>query len=194
MIAYIEGKLTHKEPSFVILDVNGVGYQIRISLNTYSAIPDVKSFKLYTYLQIKEDAHTLFGFADSLEKKVFLDLISVSGIGSNTALVILSSLSTNEVIQAIASEDVKTIQGIKGIGIKTAQRAIIELKDKIKKDNFDITSTASVGQYQTKQEALMALMALGIAKNVAEKNVETILKQKGTELKVEELIKLALKM
>ena len=194
MIAYIDGKLTFKDPTYVIIETNGVGYQIKISLNTYSALKEGERCKLLTYLQVKEDAHVLFGFSEPTEKKVFMDLISISGVGPSTALMCLSSLSAGEIQQAIVNEDLKTIQGIKGIGSKTAQRIILELKDKVKKDTLlsdykispDFNNT-------TKNEALSALITLGIAKNVAEKNIDSILKKEGTGISLEHLIKLALK-
>ena len=195
MIAYLEGLVVHKEASFVILDLQGVGYQVRIALPTYAALEVGKKFKLHTFMQVREDAHTLFGFKELAEKKIFLDLTSVSGIGANTALVILSSLSITEIKNAIASENVSTIQGIKGIGLKTAQRIILELKDKILKENVDIgtTSPANIGSL-VRAEALQALIALGISKLVAEKNLEAIAKKHGTDLGVEDLIRYALKM
>ena len=156
---------------------------------------------MHTFLHIREDAHTLYGFIDNEEKKVFLDLISVSGIGAGTAMIILSSLSTAEIQEAIVREDVRTIQSIKGIGNKTAQRLILELKDKIKKENMELANTivSSPGsdtqrKLLAKNEAILALTALGIPKNTAEKNLETIIKKHGNNLSVEELIKLALKV
>jgi len=196
MIAYLEGILFLKEPTYVIIDVGGVGYEIRISLNSFIKLGDLKTkIRLYTHLHIREDAHTLIGFVENSEKKVFLQLINVSGVGINTALVILSSLNTAEVVQAIASEDVRTIQSIKGIGVKMAQRLILELKDKFKKDVFEGQSviTPTLDQH-IKMEALTALTTLGIAKNIAEKNIETIIKQNKEPLTLEELIKLALRM
>jgi len=196
MITYIEGELTQIEPTHAVLETAGIGYLIRISLNTYSAIKEVKGkCKLNTYLQIKEDAHTLFGFFDTTEKRVFQELISVSGIGPGTAMVMLSSMDAAGVQNAIASEDLKTIQGIKGIGTKTAQRVILELKDKMKKDILMSDNQGSTYLHNTKRsEALSALITLGIAKNTAEKNVEIIIKKEGDTLSLEQLIKLALKM
>ncbi len=202
MIAYIEGKLAHKDPAYVVIDVHGVGYEIKISLQTYSALQDgSEKCKLFTYLSIREDAHVLFGFKDLDEKSLFLDLLSVSGIGANTALVMLSSMSSGEIRTALVNEDVKTIQSIKGIGAKTAQRAIIELKDKLKKEHLlgssaggtTTTSFAASGSSKVKAEALAALVTLGIPKNVAEKSIEAILKKEGDNLTVEQLIKLALR-
>ncbi len=194
MFAYIEGLLVQKEATFAVLDVQGVGYYLRISLPTFSALEAGKKVKLFTHLQVREDAHTLYGFRDLAEKKLFLDLTSVSGVGANTAMIMLSSLSVQELQTAIVKEDQRTIQGIKGIGIKTAQRLILELKDKVKKENADLGSalpahTASVA----KVEALQALIALGIAKPLAEKNIEAVGKKHGDNLTVEEYIKHALR-
>jgi holliday junction DNA helicase RuvA len=198
MIAYIDGKLTYKDPAYVIIDVNGVGYEIKISLQTYSALQDGhERCKLYTYLSIKEDSHTLFGFKELDEKTLFLDLLSVSGIGPSTALVMLSSMSSGEIRHALMNEDVKTIQSIKGIGAKTAARAIIELKDKLRKENMlggsVPTTIFGAASSKVKNEALAALVTLGIPKNVAEKSIETILKKEGDDITVEQLIKLALR-
>jgi Holliday junction DNA helicase RuvA len=196
MITFIEGNLVHIEPTFAILETAGVGYHIRISLNTYSAIKEKKGkTKLHTHLQVKEDAHTLFGFYDLTEKKVFQELISVSGVGPGTALVMLSSMDAAGVQQAIAGEDLRAIQSIKGIGAKTAQRIILELKDKMKKHTLDPDGQISSYQHNTKRsEALSALVTLGIAKGAAEKNLDSILKKEGDAITLEQLIKLALKM
>ncbi|MFD2514723.1 Holliday junction branch migration protein RuvA [Pontibacter locisalis] len=194
MIAYIDGKLAHKDPTYVIIDVNGVGYQIRISLSTYSSLPAGERCKLHTFLSIKEDAHTLYGFTTAAEKEAFLHLISISGVGPNTGLMILSSLSVEEIQQAILREDVRTIQNVKGIGAKTAQRIILELKDKIKKEAMLSDSIVPAASHNTNRaEALSALVTLGFAKNVAEKTLDSIIKREGGNLSVEELIKFALK-
>lgn len=195
MIAYIEGKLIQKEPAFVIIDVNGIGYQIKISLHTFIAIKETEKAKLHTYLHIKEDSHTLYGFADLREKEVFLNLISISGVGPGTALVITSSLNASELKNAIVSGDVNTIQKIKGIGAKTAQRIIIELKDKFIKEGVSSGEHFVVStEYNTlRSEALTALTTLGIAKNIAEKSIDGILKSSSDSITLEELIKQALK-
>lgn len=194
MIAYIDGKLTYKDPTFVIIEVGGVGYQIKISLNTYAGLVEGERCKLFTLLHIKEDAHTLYGFSEMSEKNIFLHLISISGVGPNTGLMILSSLSVSEIQQAIVREDVRTIQGIKGIGAKTAQRLILELKDKLKKDVLiDQTNVSAVAHNTNQNEALSALITLGFARTVAEKTLDSIIKREGSHLTVEELIKLALK-
>ena len=197
MIAYIKGKLIVKDPTYVIIDVGGIGYHIRISLQTYSALSiSDELVKLHTHLNIKEDAHTLFGFFEIDEKNLFVDLISVSGIGPGTAMVMLSSLSAAEIINALITEDLRTIQSIKGIGAKTAARAIIELKDKLKKDQITGGSTISnigMPSYALKNDALNALTTMGIARAVAEKSIETILKKEGLNISIENLIKLALR-
>ena len=198
MIAYIEGKLAHKDPTYIIIDVQGVGYQIRISLHTFSQIKELEKVKVHTFLHIKEDAHTLFGFFDLLEKEMFSHLISISGIGPGTALVVLSSLNPNELREAISSEDVKSIQAVKGIGLKTAQRVILELKDKMKKEllhsSSDSKQNFAVTHNSIRSEALTALITLGFTKNVAEKNLDLILKSNSNPLTLEDLIKQALKM
>lgn len=195
MYAYIEGKLTLKEAAHVIIDVNGIGYEIKISLNTYSAIKNAVSCKLHTYLHVKEDAHTLFGFFTEEEKELFLYLISISGVGPGTALMVLSSLPADELRAAITGEDVKAIQSVKGIGAKTAQRIILELKDKIIKSEY-VSKTdifPSRGYNTIQQEALSALTTLGISKAVAEKTVSSIIKKSGADISLEEVIKQALK-
>ena len=194
MIAYIDGTLTYKDPTYVIIDVGGVGYQIKVSLNTYSSLPAGERCKLHTFLHIKEDAHTLYGFNTVAEKDLFLLLISISGVGPNTGLMILSSLSVEEVQQAIVREDVRTIQHVKGIGAKTAQRIILELKDKVRKEVLlSEAGTPAAAHNTNRAEALSALVTLGFAKNVAEKTLDSIIKREGSSLSVEELIKFALK-
>ncbi|MEQ8580315.1 MAG: Holliday junction branch migration protein RuvA [Marinoscillum sp.] len=195
MINYLEGKLAVKDPTYVVVDINGIGYEAKISLITFAAIKNLEETKLYTHLHIKEDAHTLFGFSEESEKRRFLELISISGVGPSTGLMILSSLSPQELQQAILSDDVRTIQSVKGIGLKTAQRIILELKDKMKKEGLlekglDFVPSAS---NSLRSEALSALTTLGIGKPAAEKSIDLILKQNGQQIKLEELIKLALK-
>jgi holliday junction DNA helicase RuvA len=195
MIAYLEGKLTYKDATYVILDIGGIGYQVKISLTTYSIIKSLEKCKLHTYQHITENAHILFGFHDEAEKKVFMELISISGVGPNTGLMILSSLAPEELQQAIVNEDVRTIQSIKGIGAKTAQRIILELKDKMKKDGL-ITKTTNISDQvhnTVKIEALTALMTLGFNKAAAEKSIDIIVKNTKEPLSLENVIKLALK-
>lgn len=195
MINYLEGKLTIKDPTYVVLDIQGIGYEVKISLITYSAIKNLERTRLYTHLSIKEDAHTLYGFSEISEKRRFLDLISISGVGPGTGLMVLSSLSPEELQRAILSDDVKTIQSVKGIGLKTAQRIVLELKDKMKKEGLLEKGVGIVpsAHNSLRNEALSALTTLGIGKPAAEKNIDAILKQYGSQIKLEELIKLALK-
>lgn len=195
MFAYLKGKLAHKDPTFVILDINGVGYEVKISLNTFSKIKDQENIQLFTHFHVKEDAQTLFGFAETHEKQTFLHLVSITGVGPSTGLMVLSSLSPQEVEQAILSEDVRTIQGVKGIGAKTAQRIILELKDKVGKDNIggDLLNLPISSKHTTRNEALAALVTLGINKAVAQKSVDKILKGSSSDISLEDLIKLALK-
>lgn len=195
MIAYIEGELTVKEPTHVVIEANGLGYEVRISLNTFQAIKDVKRYKLFTHLHIKEDAHTLFGFYNTSEKKLFLDLISISGVGPGTGLVVLSSMPPEDLKRAIINGQTATIQSIKGIGAKTAQRIILELRDKFSKEALGTPQTNISGiSYNTaSSEALSALVTLGFNKAVAEKSINNIARKHGEEISVEEIIKLALK-
>ncbi|TBO39728.1 Holliday junction branch migration protein RuvA [Pedobacter kyonggii] len=192
MYAYIDGKLTFKNPAYVVVEAGGIGYHINISLNTYSALADTERCKLYTWLHVKEDAHTLYGFADEGERRLFLHLISVSGIGPNTGRMILSSITPVEIQTAIVKADLPLIQRIKGLGAKTAQRLVLELQDKLKKEGAD--SLISMPQHNTvKDEALSALVMLGFAKQTAEKTIDQILKVTEGTLSVEQLIKQALK-
>ena len=195
MIAYIQGKLVHKDPTYVIIDVQGIGYHVNISLYTFGQLKDQERCRLHTYLHIKEDSHTLYGFSESSEKDMFLKLISITGVGPSTGLMIQSSLSPSELQQAILSEDVKTIQSVKGVGGKTAQRIILELKDKLKKEELMgvVEGIAPMPRNTLKSEALSALATLGIGKQVAEKSIDAILKTNGNNITLEELIKLALK-
>ena len=191
MIEFIKGRLVEKNPSFVVVDCQGVGYYLNISLHTFEHIPDQESVQLYTHLAIREDAHVLYGFSDKEERLFFRQLISVSGVGASTAQLVLSSLSPKDAMAAIATGDVRTLQGVKGIGAKTAQRIIIDLKDKIGK--FDGCSDISFGSHNTnRQEALSALFALGFDKNSSTKMVDNLLKT-NADLPVEELVKAALK-
>ena len=195
MIAYVEGEIKEIDPTFVILEAHGLGYQVKISLATFSILKDKKKALVHTHLHIKEDAHTLFGFADKLEKKLFLDLISVSGVGPSTALMVLSSLSAEELQKAIANEDLRLIQGIKGIGAKTAQRLILELKDKVLKENPSLPqlTLGKSSHNKTREEALQALVTLGYTKQAAEKTLDAIIKGTQEELSVEQLIKRVLR-
>jgi Holliday junction DNA helicase RuvA len=192
MYAYIDGKLAFKSPSYVVIEAGGVGYHINISLNTFSRIGDTERCKLFTWLHVKEDGHTLYGFADEGERRLFLHLISVSGVGPNTGRMILSSITPEEIQAAIVKGDVSQIQRIKGIGPKSAQRLILELQDKLRKEGPD--SLISVPKNNTiKDEALSALVMLGFARNAVEKVLDQELNKNGSNLTVEQLIKFALK-
>ncbi|MAO33717.1 MAG: Holliday junction branch migration protein RuvA [Flavobacteriales bacterium] len=191
MITHIHGKLVEKTPTYIVVDVNGVGYQIKISLQTYSAL-DGELCKLYTHLSIKEDSHTLFGFFEESERHLFRNLISVSGVGPSTAQVILSTYSTEEIIQSITSADVKAIESVKGIGAKTAQRIIIDLKDKVAKGMPTSDLLFDKIDNTIRTEALSALLALGFAKKAAESKIDKVLKSKSEVTSVEELVKTAL--
>lgn len=191
MYDYIDGKLAYKSPTHLVVEANGVGYRIHISLNTFANIGDSERCKIYTWLHVKEDAHTLYGFSDEGERKLFLHLISVSGIGTATAVIMLSSMTPAEIQQAIVNADVAQIQRIKGIGAKTAQRTILELQDKLKKEGFE--SLISVPKHNTiKDEALSALIMLGFTKQSVDKVLEKVVRD-YQDLSVEQMIKLALK-
>lgn len=191
MITHLKGKLVEKTPTYVVVECSGVGYFVNISLHTFSKIGDNENIQLFTHLQIKEDAHTLFGFSEKSEREIFRLLLSVSGIGSSIARTMLSSLSPAQIRNAIAVGDVPTIQGIKGIGAKTAQRVILDLKDKILKI-YDIDEVSSSPNNTNKDEALSALEVLGFVRKQAEKAVDKVLSQ-NSALSVEDIIKLALK-
>ena len=192
MITQLQGKLVEKNPTHVVIDCHGVGYFVNISLNTYSALPEGEAIKLYTYLQIKEDAHTLYGFLTKAEREVFVLLLSVSGVGASTARTMLSSLTAAHVRSAIINGDVATIQAVKGIGAKTAQRVVLDLKDKmLKLQDFEEVHFNTLNT--NKEEALAALEVLGFVRKQAEKVVDTIIKSNSEELSVEEIIKQALK-
>lgn len=191
MITQIQGRLVEKNPTYVVVDCSGVGYLLNISLQTYSSLPDEELVRLYTHLSIREDAHTLYGFHSKTEREVFLLLISVSGVGPSIARTMLSSMTSEEVQNAIASENVRLIQSVKGIGAKTAQRVIVDLKDKILK-TFDIDEVSVESNNTNKDEALSALEVLGFNKKQSEKVVSNILNE-TPDASVELLIKKALK-
>ena len=196
MIEYLRGELAEITPALAVIDCNGVGYGIHISLNTYSAIQGKKSVKLYIYEAIREDAHVLFCFSTKQERELFLLLISVSGIGGNTARMILSALSPAELCNVISSGNEKLLKGVKGIGLKTAQRIIVDLKDKIAATGMETVSgsvaTLSPANTEVHDEAIAALTMLGFAQAPSQKVVTAILKEEP-ELTVEKVIKLALK-
>ena len=192
MITYLEGRLAEKTPTYAVMDCNGVGYLLHISLNTYTRLPDSERCKVHTLLIIREDAHVLYGFADKQERQLFEQLISVSGIGAATARMMLSSLSPAELEQAIINGNVGLLKGIKGIGEKSAQRVIVDLRDKLAKQG-PISEASMPFKSNIKDEALAALVMLGFAKNAAEKAVDKAMKTSEAEQSVEELIKQALK-
>lgn len=191
MIHSIKGQLVEKNPTNVVIDCNGVGYFIHISLHTFSLIPSSEAIKLYTHLQVKEDSHTLYGFWEKSEREIFRLLISVSGVGASTARSMLSSLEPAQITEAIAAGDVATIQGIKGIGAKTAQRVIIDLKDKILKV-FGMDEVSVPKRNTNREQALSALETLGYTRKQSEKVMEKIVKEEP-DATVESLIKQALK-
>lgn len=191
MIAHLKGRLIEKNPTDVVIDCNGVGYALNISLHTYSKITSEENITLYTHMLVREDAHTLYGFADKTEREIFRLLISVNGVGASIARTMLSSMSPLQIRDAIAANDVATIQSIKGIGAKTAQRVLLDLKDKILKV-YGIDEVSSAVNNTNKNEALSALEVLGFVRKQAEKVVDTILKN-NPEYTVEAIIKNALK-
>tara|TARA_B100000809_G_scaffold38098_1_gene33344 strand:- start:41508 stop:42089 length:582 start_codon:yes stop_codon:yes gene_type:complete len=191
MITQLRGKLVEKNPTYVVVDCNGVGYLLHISLNTFSALPADELITIYTHLSIKEDAHTLFGFVTRLEREIFRLLISVSGVGPSIARTMLSSMSSEEIQQGIASSNVALIQSVKGIGAKTAQRLILDLKDKVLK-TFGLDENELPVHNTNKEEALSALEVLGFARKISEKVLDKIIKVEA-DLSVEVLIKKALK-
>lgn len=192
MYAYIKGKLVFKNPAYVVIEAGGIGYHVNISLNTFSALGDQEAVTLYTWLHVKEDAHTLYGFADENERRLFLHLLSVSGIGAATARMVLSSVTTDEIQTAIINGNVPLIQRIKGIGPKSAQRIILELQDKLRKEGL-LSPAKPTASQTVKDEALSALVMLGFARNAAEKVLENEMNKANGELTVEQLIKSALK-
>ncbi|EIA09412.1 Holliday junction branch migration protein RuvA [Flavobacterium frigoris] len=191
MIAHLQGKLVEKTPTQVIIDCGGVGYHVNISLHTYSLLPNADFIKLFTHLQIKEDSHTLFGFMEKSEREIFKMLLSVSGIGASIARTMLSSLDPKQITNAIASGDVVTIQSIKGIGSKTAQRVILDLKDKVLK-LYDLDEVSMSQSNTNRDEALSALEVLGFVRKTSEKLIEKIVKE-DPDASVEVIIKKALK-
>jgi len=192
MLEYIKGHIIESSPAHCVVENNGIGYFINISLNTYSKLQNQKEIQIFIYEQIREDAHNLYGFYDTTERNLFIHLISVNGIGSNTARMMLSSMSPGEIHDAISSGNVNLLKGIKGIGAKTAQRIIVDLADKLGKEPLDQKIFIEPNN-TLKDEALSALVMLGFAKNNAQKVVDKIISTDPT-IKVEELIKKALKM
>ena len=192
MYAYLQGKFTYKSPAQVHIDVNGVGYEVNISLNTFSHIQNLNEGKLFTQLQVKEDAHVIYGFFDRMEKDMFVMLTSVSGVGAATARMMLSSLKPEEVSLAIVQSNIKQLEGVKGIGKKTAERLVLELKDKLGRNSADANVSMHMGN-SLETDALNALTALGISRTQAEHAIQKIIRAEPQVSKLEDLIKKALK-
>lgn len=190
MITQIKGKLLEKHPTHVVIECNGIGYMVHISLHTYGQLGDEELLKLYTHLQVKEDSHTLFGFYQNIERSIFRLLISISGIGASIARTMLSSMSPEEIQHAILSENLGAIKAVKGIGLKTAQRVLIELKDKVQKTE-GIDDIPVLQSNRIKEETLSALEVLGYPRKQSEKVIDNIL-QSTPNSSIEELIKIAL--
>ncbi len=194
MIAYLHGKVAELEPTHIIVDCGGVGYLAKISLQTYSVLKDQSTVKVHTYLQVREDAQVLYGFANKSEMILFEQLISISGVGGNTALMMLSSLSAEEIIYAIQHGEEHTLKKIKGIGAKTAGRIVLELRDKLKAGTVPALLNEKLSSSShKKEEALSALQTLGFTKQTMSKRVDGIIKEKGEEVSVEDIIKIALR-
>lgn len=191
MITHLKGKLVEKNPTYVVVECDGVGYLAHISLHTYSLLPDDEAVMVYTHLQVREDAHTLYGFAEKSEREIFRLLLSVSGIGASTARTMLSSMTPMQIRDAIATSDVPIIQGIKGIGAKTAQRVILDLRDKVLKIP-ELGEVSLKSGNTNKEEALSALEVLGFARKQSEKVVDKVLSE-DSSLSVEAIIKRSLK-
>lgn len=191
MITHIQGRLVEKSPTDVVIDCNGIGYFINISLHTYSELPHSENIKLFTHLQVREDAHILYGFTSITEREIFRLLISVSGVGTSTARSMLSSLTPEQVMDAIAQNDLPTIQSVKGIGAKTAQRLVLDLKDKILKV-YGLSSISPGASNTNKNEALSALETLGFVRKQSEKVVDKIVSE-NPQASIEMIIKQALK-
>ena len=192
MIAYLSGKFSYKSPAVVYVDVQGVGYEVNISLNTYSYIQPLTEGKLYTYLQIKEDAHTLYGFFDAMEKEMFILLISVSGVGAATARMMLSNMKPSEISNAIMMKNSAVLESVKGIGRKTAERLVLELRDKVSKLSTSVPGSGTSNN-TLEQDALNALVALGISRPVGEQAIKKIVITEPAINSLETLIKKALK-
>lgn len=193
MYSFISGKIAEKNPAYVVIDNQGIGYLINITLNTFASIGEQAEVKLYVHLAIREDAHVLYGFYTEEERSLFLQLITVSGVGCNTARLILSSLTVRETIDAISSNNIKAIQSVKGIGAKTAQRIIVDLQDKVSKLNIAEGEKTPIGYNTLKEEALSALMVLGFNRTSAEKILDKLMAQMENP-SVEQLIKEALRL
>ncbi len=193
MITYLKGPITHKNPSFVVIEAGGVGYHVNISLYTYARIEKEEAVKLLTHFHVKEDAQTLFGFAEEAERNLFRLLISVSGVGPSTALVVLSTMNPEELRAAVIGEDVASIRRVKGIGPKTAQRIILDLKDKMVKESGESPTMAPVQNNTVREEALSALVNLGFPRPAVQRALNRIMREQPESLSAENLIKLALR-
>ncbi len=193
MIAFVRGNFVRKSPAQVIVDVNGIGYELQISLNTYTAISEKESGQLHTYLHITENAQTLFGFFDLGERELFLQLISVSGVGASTARVMLSGMKPNEIVRAIINGNAKLLESIKGIGKKTAERLIVELRDKFGKQAMEILPSSQSFHNTKEMDALNALVSLGIARPMAEAALKKVSQSDKDTAPLENIIKIALK-
>lgn len=192
MIAFVKGNFVSKTPAQVIVDVNGVGYELHISLHTYSSIQNMDKGLLHTYLQVKEDSQTLFGFFDVQEKELFIQLLSVSGVGASTARMMLSSLRPDELIRAIVQGNAQQLESIKGIGRKSAERIILELRDKLAKTLNSLNISPLINN-TLEQEALNALIALGIGRATGEQAIQRVMKAEPALSQIEDIIKKALK-
>ncbi len=192
MLDYIKGEVSEKSPTHVVLENSGLGYFINISLPTYSHLSDKTSCKLFVYEAIREDAHVLYGFLSQAERELFLHLLSVSGVGASTARMIMSSLSVSEIQEVISTANVNVLKSVKGIGLKTAERIIVDLKGKVVKSDADSSALFSVDS-SSKKEAIAALVMLGFNQQASQKSIEKVMKN-DSKLPVEQLIKQALKM
>lgn len=194
MIAFIEGEIAEVNPAFVVVNCHGVGYMLNISLNTFTAVQHARQVRLHTEMIVREDAHTLYGFATTEERTLFRHLISVNGVGPNTARMILSSMTVDEVSQAIVGNNASALQAVKGIGAKSAQRIVLDLKDKLEKEGISSAENLAPANNTIRQEALSALVMLGYNKAIAQKTLNQVLKNNpGSSMSVEQLIKEALK-
>ncbi len=195
MFEYIQGKVVTRHPTHVVVEAGGIGYLLHVTLNSYDQIEEGKDQKVYTWLQVQEDAHRLWGFKEPVERDVFLHLVSVSGIGPNTARLILSGMTPEDCRQAIATDNELAFKQVKGVGPKTAKRVIMELKDKILKVSGDTLPVKAGGQKnQAVEEALAALITLGFVKSHAEKTLSQIIRDEGRDLPTETLVRMALRM
>lgn len=190
MYNHLSGRLVEKNPSYIVVECGGIGFLLQISLNTYSKLPEKEAVKIFVHLQITEDSHTLYGFADEEERRLFRALISVSGVGCNTARMMFSSMQPAEITDCIVNNNVAKLKSIKGIGEKTALRLIVELKDKLKKDGF---ASIPSGHFQIKDQAVSALVTLGFSKSSVDKIIDQLLRNQAASFTIEDLVKEALK-